>query len=360
MNGAAPHKKVILVIGATGAQGRAVIDKILAPCEDGSPSPYIVRALTRDPEGTRARALTERGVECVRAFDDFGSVRAALQGAYGAWVNTDGFTVGEQKEVWVGIRIFEIAKEVETLRHYVWSSLDYALKRGNYSPVYKCDHYDGKGRVADWMKSQPSVASDCDMSWSIVTSGPYMDMLYNMMFGPLKRRDDGAAVFATPIGGGHIPMIALSDLGFFARYTFDNRSHTSGMELEVASDWVGWEYLAETFQKVTGKKAVVVDQSLDEWFANFDGVDRPVANERPDGDGSTTWRRNFSGWWALWRDDVIRRDMEWIRRIHPQGHTLESWMRVTNYTGELKREHVLKNSEDGKTISPRWDRISQL
>ena len=51
-----------------------------------------------------------------------------MEGAYGAWVNTDGFTVGEQKEVWVGIRIFEIAKQIKTLRHYVWSSLDYALK----------------------------------------------------------------------------------------------------------------------------------------------------------------------------------------------------------------------------------------
>ena len=60
------EKKLILVIGATGAQGIAVIDALLAPAEDGSPSPYAVRALTRDPESRRARALAEKGVVCVK------------------------------------------------------------------------------------------------------------------------------------------------------------------------------------------------------------------------------------------------------------------------------------------------------
>ena len=59
-------KKLILVIGATGAQGIAVIDGLLAPCADGSPSPYAIRALTRDPDSQRARSLEKKGVECVR------------------------------------------------------------------------------------------------------------------------------------------------------------------------------------------------------------------------------------------------------------------------------------------------------
>ncbi len=179
------------------------------------------------------------------------------------------------------------------------------------------------------------------------------------MFGPLKKRADGTYVFASPIGDGHVPMIALSDLGFFARYTFDNRTSTSGQELSIASDIVGWEYLVSTFQNVTGEKAVFVRQSLDDWFANFDGVDKPVANERADGDGSTTWRTNFSGWWACWRDDIISRDMGWIRSVNPGTMTLERWMKEHDYRGQWKRS-ILKNTEDGKTISPRWNRLAQL
>lgn len=56
-------EKVILVIGATGGQGLAVIDKLLAPNTDGSPSPYTVRALTRNVQSKRAIELAAKGVE---------------------------------------------------------------------------------------------------------------------------------------------------------------------------------------------------------------------------------------------------------------------------------------------------------
>ncbi|KAI0925512.1 hypothetical protein AcV5_008229 [Taiwanofungus camphoratus] len=354
-------KKLILVIGATGAQGLAVIDKLLAPSEDGSPSPYIVRALTRDPGSGRARELTSKGVECVKgSFDDFSTVSVALQGVYGAWVNTDGFTVGEQKELYAGMRIFELAKQAG-VKHYIWSNLDYALKLGGYDQRYRCEHYDGKGRVGEWMQVQPSIVSDTDMSWSIVTSGPYMNMLHNYMFGPLKQRADGTVVFITPVGKGHVPMIALSDLGFFARYAFDNRALTSGVDLKIASDIVGWDYLKATFEKVTGQKAEVIHQTYDQWLLALEGIDLPIANERSAGDGSTTWRQNFAGWWALWHDDIVKRDIGWIRSVNPNGYTLESWMRKEHYGDELfRRMKLLKNSEDGKGVRPNWAYIAKL
>lgn len=183
------------------------------------------------------------------------------------------------------------------------------------------------------------------------------------MFGPLKVRENGTYVFATPVGNGHVPMIALSDLGFFARYTFDNRAAASAQELKVASDMVDWKYLSGTFEKVTGHKAEVIHQSLDVWMQNFVGVDNPVANERPRGDGSTTWRQNFAGWWAIFRDDIVTRDMQWVRSVNPRGHTLESWMRENQQVlGKLKSgsASLLKNTEDGKTITPKWEVISTL
>ncbi|KAL6306888.1 NAD(P)-binding protein [Sparassis latifolia] len=353
-------RKVILVIGATGAQGLAVIDKLLEPSADGESSPYTIRALTRDPQSRRSQELAHKGVELVRgSFYDFPTVKAALEGAYGAWVNTDGFTVGEAKEIFAGMRIFELAKQSKTMRHYVWSSLDHSLKKGNYDQQYRCEHFDGKGLVAEWLKSQPSEVSDTSMSWSVVTSGPYMDMLYQPMFGPLNRRADGTFVFATPIGTGHVPMIALSDLGFFARYTFDHRALTSAAELEVASDMVDWEYLLATFKKVTGQKAVIVHQSFDEWVMNLNNTDAPIANEQKVLESAqTTWRENFSGWWSLFRDNMIKRDMQWIRSVNPHATTLEAWMREKDYKGESA--FLLKNSEDAKSISVNRERASQL
>lgn len=96
-------------------------------------------------------------------------------------------------------------------------------------------------------------------------------------FGPLNKRDDGTYVFATPVGNGHVPMIALKDLGFWARYTFDNIKATAGKELEVASDMVDWEYLRETFEKFTGNKAIILHQSAEDWMKNLIGTEHPQA-----------------------------------------------------------------------------------
>jgi hypothetical protein len=142
-----------------------------------------------------------------------------------------------------------------------------------------------------------------------------------------------------------MPLIALEDLGFFARYTFDHRNETSTKNLEIASEMVGWEHLVATFAKVTGKKAEYNRETLGEWFSKMENADKPVAAEG--GQGSTTWAENFTGWWNGYRDDLHKRDMDWIRRINPNGFTLEKWMVEKKYDGILGKNPVLKIVEDG-------------
>ena len=121
-----------------------------------------------------------------------------------------------------------------------------------------------------------------------------LKQLLQFMFGPVNRRQDGTFVFASPVGDGHVPMISLRDIAFFARYSFDNRALVSGRDLEVASQIVGWDGpdgVVETFKRVTGFKAVYVRQTIEEWMRNLVNPDRALAYDVPDG---TTWRKNFS------------------------------------------------------------------
>ena len=46
-----------------------------------------------------------------------------------------------------------------------------------YNETYNCDGINGKGRVGDWLKQQPSIVSDNDLSWSSVSTAAYMEML---------------------------------------------------------------------------------------------------------------------------------------------------------------------------------------
>ncbi|HUY42748.1 MAG TPA: NmrA family NAD(P)-binding protein, partial [Acidimicrobiales bacterium] len=74
--------KIIAVTGATGAQGGGLIRAILAHPEGG----FSARAITRDPDSEKAKALEALGVEVVKAdLDDEDSLARAFAGNYGAY-----------------------------------------------------------------------------------------------------------------------------------------------------------------------------------------------------------------------------------------------------------------------------------
>ena len=175
----------------------------------------------------------------------------------------------------------------------------------------------------------------------------------------MNQREDGTVVFATLAGQGHVPFIALKDLGFFARYAFDHRSETSAQDLKIASDMASYDYIAATFTKVTGKKAVVLHVTEEQYFSILTDTDLPLARDHERGDGSKTWRENITSWWALYRDDVVKRDMAWVDSVNPNRLSVEKWMRETNYTGQLK-PISLKNVEDGLSVGLNVQRASQL
>jgi uncharacterized protein YbjT (DUF2867 family) len=79
-------KKIIAVVGATGSQGGGLVRAIL----DDWNGPFAVRALTRNPDSATAKEFAARGAETVRMdLDDEASLRAAFDGAYGAFVVTN-------------------------------------------------------------------------------------------------------------------------------------------------------------------------------------------------------------------------------------------------------------------------------
>ncbi|KZP15168.1 NAD-P-binding protein [Athelia psychrophila] len=348
-------KKLILVFGATGRQGIHVVDALLAPCDDGTPTPYAVRAFTRDPSGERAQQLSKQGIECVKgSVEDFPSIQAALEGAYGVFVNMDTFTIGEQREIYANMRIFEIAKQTKTLRHYVFSGLGYALKLGAYNPEYMVDHFNSKGRFSDWLQAQPSVVDDSALSWSVVNTCIYYEMLNHYLLAPLNKRADGTYVFPSTVQDGHVALISLRDIGYFIRYTFDHRTETSAQTLDVASELITWDDMVKTFTKVTGQPAVHKRQTFDDWWKNCTNVDSPV------GDGSPTFKQIFTGFFKLWRDDIVVRDMEWIRSIHPKLQSVEDWMRENNYDGSVVESFRKAGQVDQRGVGVNIEQVKTL
>ncbi|KAJ3826332.1 hypothetical protein F5880DRAFT_1476461 [Lentinula raphanica] len=325
-------KKLVLVIGATGVQGRPCVSALLSPHADGTPSPYSVRALTRDPTSQHAQTLASLGVELFKgSFENLETIAAAFDGCYGVFVNTDTFSVGQQKEIYYAIKMFEHAHRVPQMRHFIWSGLDYGSKFGNFDPKYFTVHLDGKGAVNDYLKSQHSSRSGDSLTWSIITTGPYIENLGGALLGPLAERENGAVVFALPIGDGHAPAISIEDIGWWVRYTFDHRSETSGQELKIATEMLSMDKLVETFTRVTGIPAIRKRISVEEYLDTYPHLNRSIVR----GEEGPSVRESFAGMFRVWGDNLLTRDMEWIRRVHPGGYTLESWIREKGYDGTL-------------------------
>src|SRR5258705_11140162 len=79
------NKKIIAVVGATGAQGGRLVRAIIAdPAGE-----FTARAITRDVNTDKAKELAALGAEVVAGdVDDVDSLRRAFEGAYGAYCVT--------------------------------------------------------------------------------------------------------------------------------------------------------------------------------------------------------------------------------------------------------------------------------
>ncbi|KAL5095115.1 hypothetical protein Trisim1_003724 [Trichoderma cf. simile WF8] len=350
----------IFVIGGTGAQGRAVIEGLTG---EGK---YQCCVLTRVLDSEPAKYLaTLPGVELVKgSFTDERLLRSLYSTCDGAFVNIDGFNVGEKGETFWAIRAFELALESKTIKFFVYGNLDYTYKKSGYRPEFRTGHYDGKGRVGDWILSHsPSLKtfnSQENMKIALFTTGPYIDMMLSpgTVITPNIETDEAGEAVVTwraPLGDGACPHVALDDCGHYVLWLFDNYNEADGMNLETSISHIRYEEFATAFNKVTGKKARFVDVDLDTWWKEgpFKHRQENAAGYGTDvSDPATmTLKQNFDGYWTTWRHSggnigVVQRDYALLDRIHPHRiRTVEEWFTLQDR----------KSREEG--TGSLWERI---
>ncbi|KAL7947035.1 hypothetical protein V8C42DRAFT_352448 [Trichoderma barbatum] len=332
-------KQTILIIGGTGAQGIPVVRAL------ASGSKYNVRVLTRNSSCNEAQDLaTLPGVEIYEgnAYDE-ATLRQALKGINGIFVNTNGLAIGEKAEVYWGIRLYELSREFG-LEHFVYAGLEYASKLGNFHPKYRCSFLDAKGKVADYISAQPTAP----MAWSVLTSCTYMEALSERLRPFPDPKDPTTLIFAAPLGSAKCPLIHLEDYGAYARWMFDTPARSNGLNLHVATEDIDWNDLAASFTELTGKKAIYRSVTLDQYFklGAMPNLDAKLGHSAdPDDPTLQTFRESFSGFWNNWKDELSKRDYNLLDEILPtRVKSVGEWMKKTGYTGEAKS--ILKDYRD--------------
>ena len=263
-------KKIIAVVGATGAQGGGLCDAILNDPDGG----FACRAITRDPSKEKARALASRGAEVVRAdLDDVDSLRAAFAGVYGIYCVTnfwEHFSAEKEKEQ---AKNLADAARTSGAAHVIWSTLEDT--RSLMSPDdarmpmlqerYRVPHFDAKAEADRYFEGIPTTF--------LVTSF-YWDNLYAFGVVPQKGAD-GSYGWALPMSDKRLAGIAAEDIGKVAYGIFKAGRSYVGTTVGIASEFLTISEMSDKLARAKGvPKIVHHDVSPDDYRSfGFPGAD---------------------------------------------------------------------------------------
>ncbi len=274
---------LILVTGATGKQGGAVVHHLL---KQG----FRVRALTRDGTKPKAQALTEQGAEVIPGdLDDQASVERALEGTYGVFSVQNFFETGYDGEVRQGVTLADAAKAAN-VQHFVYSSVASA-----YADT-RIPHFDSKWEVEEHIHA-------IGLPYTILRPVALMENW------EAQRDQIEGGTLAWPLDPDkQLQQVTVDDIGAFCASAFAQPDKWLGHELDLAGDESTLPQLAQTFSRVIGRQVSYV-QIPWEQFQQSAGEEITVMTK--------------------WFNDVgYQADIAALRKEYPDLTTFEEYLRL--------------------------------
>jgi len=220
----------VLVVGATGNQGGAVVDGLLGLDNDR----FIVYGLTRDATSKKAQALADRGVVVVEGdLNHRQSLQDIMTDVDAVFAVTNYFTAGFDGEIRQGGTIARIAAEND-IDHFVYSSI------GGADRSKKIEHFVSKHCVEQHI-------ANLDLPVTVLRPVYFM---HNFE----RRADDiQNGTLAMPLKkGASLQMLDVADYGTVVARVLTAPEKFVGETIEVASDEKTLEGMATTFTNVLG------------------------------------------------------------------------------------------------------------
>jgi uncharacterized protein YbjT (DUF2867 family) len=304
------EKKVIAVMGATGAQGGGLARAILNDKDGG----FSVRAITRKIDSEKAKALAKQGAEVVAAdLDDIESLKKAFKGAYGAYCVTNYWEIFSPEKEMTQAKALAEAAQYADLHHVIWSTFedtrDYIPLKDDRMPTlmdnYKVPHFDGKAEANAYFTER-------HLPTTFLLTSFYWENLIFFGMGP-KKGPDGRLAFTLPMGNKKLPGIAAEDIGKCAYGIFKVRRDYVGKTIGVAGEHLSGSQIAASLTKALGQEVVYNDVSPDVYRSfGFPGAD-DVGN-------MFQFKRDFEDMYCG------HRNLEVSRSLNPSLQTFDEWL----------------------------------
>ena len=303
-------KKIIAVVGATGAQGGGLVRAILADRN----SEFAVRALTRNTDSDKARALAAAGAEVVSAdLDDQASLERAFAGAYGVFALTNFWEhFSPEKELAQAGNQARAAKAAG-VHHVIWSTLEDTRRwvplGDNRMPTlqsrYKVPHFDAKGEA-------DNIFRTLGVPTTFLLTAFYWDNLIHFGAGPQKG-PDGRLAISFPLGDKKLPAIAVEDIGKAAYGIFKRGDEFINRTVGIAGEHLSGEEMAAALTRVLGQEVVYNEVTPEAYRSfGFPGAD--------DLGNMFQFKRDFN------EDYRSARDIEFSRSLNPELQSFERWL----------------------------------
>jgi uncharacterized protein YbjT (DUF2867 family) len=307
-----PEKKIIAVIGATGAQGGGLMRAILADKSGG----FAARAITRNPDSEKAQALRKAGAEVVKAdADDQASLERAFKGVYGAFTLTNFWEhFSPEKELAQAGNMARAAKAAG-VQHVIWSTLEDTRKfvplEDNRMPTlmgkYKVPHFDAKGEADE-------IFRELGVPTTYLLTAFYWENLIFFGAGP-QRTPDGALAITFPMDDKPLPSIAVEDIGKAAYAIFKRGQEFINKTVAIAGEHLTGQQMARALTKALGQEVRYNNVPPEVYRSfGFPGAD--------DLGNMFQFKRDFNDYF------VGVRNLEFTRKLNPELQTFEEWLAV--------------------------------
>ncbi|TRO67062.1 NmrA/HSCARG family protein [Christiangramia sabulilitoris] len=305
------NKKIIAVVGATGAQGSGLVRAILNDPEGG----FKARAITRNPSSDKAKELKEMGAEVVEAnIDEKQTVIKAFEGAYAAYCVTNFWEhFSPEREMQQAKNMAEAGKEAG-LKHMIWSTLEDTRKwiplDDDRMPTlmgkYKVPHFDAKGEADDYFTNN-------NVPYTLLFTSFYWENFIYFGMGPQKG-EDGELAITFPMSNKRLPGIAVEDIGKCAYNIIKAGDTYKNKIVAIAGEHLTGNEMAEIFTEVYGKKV------------KYNAVD-PETYRNFDFDGADDLGNMFQ--FKVEEEEYFctMRDISATRRLNPELKNFRSWLK---------------------------------
>ncbi|WP_306056879.1 NmrA/HSCARG family protein [Natronococcus wangiae] len=237
----------VLVTGATGNQGGAVVDHLLE-----SDEAFDVYGLTRDASSDAARELAERGVTMVEGdLNEKESLAPRVAEADAVFAVTNFWTQGYETQVQQGENIAEVAAD-EGVDHFVFSGV------GSHERDTGVPHFDSAWEIEQ-------RAQDLDLPLTVL-----QPVFFFQNFEAFAEDVVEDGQLALPLEEGvSLQMIDTDDVGRAAAVAFASPDEFVGERIELAGDENTLAETAEVLSEVTGVDVDPVHVPIEDAYDSF-------------------------------------------------------------------------------------------